>query len=135
MKTLIAVLLAIAGLYVGCTEFQEGDTIITLTGATAPTVETTGRRVPVAPGTIELDPLNFTVSVGKNVNVTVTVRDTEGEEVDTENLTVDIVDESIVSLVEKTDRTLAFEGKVVGATPIIIGANGLQTATTGTVIP
>ena len=134
MKTLIA-LLAIAGLYVGCTEIQEGDTIITLTGATAPTVETTGEPGPVAPGTIELDPPNFTVAVSKNVNIKVTVKDTDGKAIDTENLTADPIESSIVALVDKTDRTLTFEGLVVGTTPIIISANGLQTATTGTVTP
>ena len=134
MRSLIVVLLVSAAALYGCTETTINPSPVVVTITTGPPMTVTADPPVAAVGTIELDPLNFTVSVGKNVNVTVTVKDTDGNEVDTENLTVEIVDDAIVSLVEKTNRTLAFEGNEPGSTPIIISANGLQTATTGTVI-
>ncbi len=101
---------------------------------------TSGETAPIDPpvgplGTITLTPPQFTVAVGSNVNVTVTVKDAAGQEKTPENITVSVLDPTIVSLGEIDGRIILFGGVAVGTTNIIVTASGLQAGTTGTVIP
>ncbi len=86
-------------------------------------------------GTIRLDPSSATVGVGSNVNVMVVVTDSNGTEVPSENLSVNIADLDILRLQQIDGRIIQFEGVSPGETSVIVSASGLQTSIVITVIP
>ncbi len=100
----------------------------------APTDTSTGPGT-ADTGTINLEPRAISVEVGKNVNVKVVIKDGNGQEVPSENISVNIIDKTILSLVEIDGRIIAFEGVSAGVTSVIISASGLQTSLVATVIP
>ncbi len=133
-RTLLAAALVAA--VVACTQVnQEVAPSPVTVGTLSSSPTTTPETGPGPLGTITLDPPQFTVGVGKNVNVQVTVKNSAGQEVTSENISANIIDQSVVEFVDVTDRTIQFGGLATGTTSIIISASGLQTATTGTVIP
>ena len=54
------------------------------------------------------------------------VRDDNGVEVPSENISVSIIDKTLVRLVEIDNRILTFGGLAEGQTSVIISASGLQ---------
>ena len=88
-----------------------------------------------AAGTIALEPNSITVAVSKNVNVKVVVKDEGGVEIPSENISVNIVDKTILRLQEIDGRMIAFEGVAAGVTSVIVTASGLQTSLAATVVP
>ena len=96
------------------------------TGETTPT--------PASNGTITLEPSSIEVQVGKNVAVMVIVRDANGVEVPSENISVSIIDKTLVRLVEIDNRVITFGGLAEGQTSILISASGLQASLDVTVV-
>ena len=86
-------------------------------------------------GTITLEPPNIEVKVGKNVHVMIIVRDGNGIEVPSENISVSIIDKTLVRLVEIDNRVITFGGLAEGQTSVIISASGLQASLDVTVVP
>lgn len=133
---LFAALFAI--LSVGCTEVtQTIEPSPVSIDVNAPGTTSVGDPPPTTTvgGTIELEPPNGEVAVGKNLNVMVIVRDTNGQEVPSENITIAIANLTIVRLVEIDGRTIALEGLAVGSTSVIVSASGLQTSMVVAVVP
>ena len=89
---------------------------------------------PASNGTITLEPSSIEVQVEKNVAVMVIVRDANGVEVPSENISVSIVDKTLVRLVEIDNRIITFGGLAVGQTAVIISASGLQASLDVTVV-
>ncbi len=90
---------------------------------------------PASNGTITLEPPSIEVQAGRNVAVMVIVRDANGVEVPSENISVSIIDKTLVRLVEIDNRIITFGGLAAGQTSIIIGASGLQASLDVTVVP
>ncbi len=86
-------------------------------------------------GTITLEPSSIEVQVGKNVAVMVIVRDANGVEVPSENISVSIIDKTFVRLVEIDNRIITFGGLAAGQTSILISASGLQASLDANVVP
>lgn len=127
---LIIVYLFILGFYtVGC-EFAQTThpSSVNVTISEGEEGVETGEEVPGESGTITLDPPSGTVAVGKTLNVMVVVRDANGTEVPSENISVNILDKTVVSLTEIDGRILAFSGVSPGVTSVIVTASGLQTS-------
>ena len=118
----------------GCTFIEERDEVDISIFPNSPTGVVTTTPTPVG-GSIELVPNGGQVAVGKNLNVTVIVRDANGGEVSPENLTIAIADTSVVRLVQIDARTLLLEGLKVGSTEVIVSASGLQASMIVQVIP
>ena len=92
--------------------------------------------MPAGPtGTIILEPSSLSVSVGSNVNVKVIVRDENGQEKPSQNISVNVIDKTILTLVEIDGRILAFGGLAAGTTSVIVSASGLQTSLVASVTP
>ena len=119
-----------------CTEvtqtIQPSGVDVSVSGPASATEETS---TPASGGTITLEPSSIEVQVGKNVNVMVIVRDDNGVEVPSENISVSIVDKTLVRLVEIDNRIITFGGLAEGQTSVIISASGLQASLGVTVIP
>ena len=86
-------------------------------------------------GTITLEPSSLEVQVGKNVHVMVIVRDGNGVEAPSENISVSIIDKTLVRLVEIDNRVITFGGLAAGETSVLISASGLQASLDARVVP
>ena len=134
----IGALVALVFLVVGCTEvtqtIEPSPVDVNITTPTTPP-EPSSPDNPGPSGTITLDPPRGSVAVGKNLNVMVIVRDPNGVEVPSENLSVNIADKTVLRLNEIDGRVLQFEGVAVGTTSVIVSASGLQTSIVIEVVP
>ncbi len=132
--SLFSVLIALGAF--ACTEvtqtIQPSPVDVSVSGPASTTEET---PTPASNGTISLEPSSIEVQVGKNVAVMVIVRDTNGVEVPSENISVSIIDKTLVRLVEIDNRIITFGGLAAGQTSIIISASGLQASLDVTVVP
>lgn len=137
MKKAFLVLLALALLAFQACEVVQTSTPspveITITQPPPTPTDTSETPPPGATGTITLEPANVQVKVGGNVNVKVIVRDDNGVEVPSQNVSVNIIDKTVLSLVEIDNRIIAFQGVSTGVTSVIISASGLQTSLVATV--
>ncbi len=119
-----------------CTEvtqtIQPSGVDVSVSGPASTTGETT--PTPASNGTITLEPSSIEVQVGKNVAVMVIVRDANGVEVPSENISVSI-DKTLVRLVEIDNRVITFGGLAVGKTSILISASALQASLDVMVVP
>ena len=107
-----------------------GDTILTTGPTTASTGGATTTEEEEAPmaGTIKLEPASINVGIGENVFVRVTVQDANGVEEKTVDLTVSILNDSVIRLVGVDHRTIEFLTRATGKTEVLIRASGLQTS-------
>ncbi len=119
-----------------CTEvtqtIQPSPVDVSVSGPASTTGETT---TPASNGTITLEPSSIEVQVGKNVAVMVIVRDANGVEVPSENISVSIIDKTLVRLVEIDNRIITFGGIAAGQTSILISASGFQASLDANVVP
>lgn len=86
-------------------------------------------------GTISLEPAAVTVQIGAAANVKVIVKDANGQEIPSANISVNVVDKTVIVLEGIDGRILAFRGVAAGTTSAIISASGLQTSLAATVTP
>ena len=131
---LFSVLIALGAF--ACTEvtqtIQPSGVDVSVSGPASTTGETT--PTPASNGTITLEPSSIEVQVEKNVAVMVIVRDANGVEVPSENISVSIIDKTLVRLVEIDNRIITFGGLSVGQTSILISASELQASLDVTVV-
>ncbi len=131
---LFSVLIALGAF--ACTEvtqtIQPSGVDVSVSGPASTTGET---PTPASNGTITLEPSSIEVQVGKNVAVMVIVRDVNGVEVPSENISVSIIDKTLVRLFEIDNRIITFGGLAEGQTSVIISASGLQASLDVTVVP
>ena len=129
--SLVSVLISLGA----CTEVSQvvspSPVDVSVSGPASTTRET---PTPASNGTISLEPSSIEVQVGKNVAVMVIVRDDNGVEVPSENISVSIIDKTLVRLVEIDNRILTFGGLAEGQTSVIISASGLQASLDVTVV-
>ncbi len=134
LLTLFATLISIS-----CTEvtqtIEPSPVEVTVTQPGAPEEPDQTPTTPGVSGTITLEPATFEVTVSKNVNVKVIVKDSNGKEIPSENISVSILDPTVLELVEIDNRILTFGGVSPGVTSVIITATGLQTSLVATVTP
>jgi len=133
MRALLLVLAA--AMLAACTEVTQTLSPSDVNVTSEQPTPTTTAPPSQASGTITLEPASVSVAVGKNVNVQVTVRDPNGVEVPSENLSVNIADKSVLRLSEIDGRILQFEGLAAGTTSVIVSTSGLQTSLVATVEP
>ncbi len=136
IRIVLSVALAAAGAF-ACTEvtqtIQPSPVDVSVSGPASTTGET---PTPASGGTITLEPSSIEVQVGKNVAVMVIVRNANGVEVPSENISVSIVDKTLVRLVEIDNRIIiTFGGLAEGQTSVLISASGLQASLDATVVP
>ncbi len=136
---LILLFILLTFILAGCEVIQTtnpSDVNLTVEGNTTPSEPTEPSTGGGTNGTITLEPAgNIQIEVSKNVNVKVIVKDSTGQEVPSENITVNIVDKTIVGLNQIDGRIITFAGLSAGVTSVIITASGLQTSIVITVVP
>ena len=124
---LVIALFAVLIVLLGCTEVTQTIQPSPVDVSVSSPASTAGETpTPASNGTITLEPSSIEVQVGKNVAVMVIVRDANGVEVPSENISVSIIDKMLVRLVEIDNRIITFGGLAAGKTSILISASGLQ---------
>ena len=124
---LVIALFAVLIVLLGCTEVTQTIQPSPVDVSVSSPASTAGETpTPASNGTITLEPSSIEVQVGKNVAVMVIVRDANGVEAPSENISVSIIDKMLVRLVEIDNRIITFGGLAAGKTSILISASGLQ---------
>lgn len=134
LKILSVLFVVLAFLLVGCTDVTQivnPSDVVVGPQPTEPTPPTTPG--PGIAGTVTLEPPSIELDVGQTVFVTVTVRDSGGQDVPSENISVNILNTSVLRLTEIDGRIIALEGLTAGVTSVIVTASGLQTSLVATV--